>query len=197
MAHPKKNAQPDGSSGTRLIGRRYEILELLGEGGMGQVFRVMDRLTHQQVALKKILTPTAKGVPRPGVASRRGLALDQTMQGQPGPIPEAGFDKTAAPTPVRWEEPSNRSESAGRRLSLTQEFQTLATMRHPNIINVLDFSFDEEQQPYFTMELLEDAQQLWTAAPVGELKLQIELLVQLLRAVAYLHRRGILHRVPN
>ncbi len=43
-----------------LLGGRFEIIELLGEGGMGQVFKAMDRALDEQVALKFV---------RPGLAN--------------------------------------------------------------------------------------------------------------------------------
>ena len=49
-------------------------------------------------------------------------------------------------------------------LSLAQEFKFLASLRHPNIISVFDYGFDSERRPYFTMELLEEAQTLREAA---------------------------------
>lgn len=78
--------------------------------------------------------------------------------------------------------------------ALAQEFRTLATLRHPNIISVLDYGFDAQQKPYFTMELLEDAQPLQRFAADAPFAVRIELLLQLLRALKYLHRRGIIHR---
>ena len=39
-------------------------------------------------------------------------------------------------------------------LALTHEFKLLASLRHPHIISVLDYGFDADHQPYFTMELL-------------------------------------------
>src|SRR5688572_13971244 len=42
-------------------------------------------------------------------------------------------------------------------LALAQEFKTLASLRHPHIISVLDYGFDEVRQPYLTMELLKNA----------------------------------------
>jgi eukaryotic-like serine/threonine-protein kinase len=38
------------------------------------------------------------------------------------------------------------------RIAFSDEFLTLASLRHPNIISVLDYGF-EDKQPYFTMEL--------------------------------------------
>ena len=38
-----------------LIGGRYELLNRLGAGGMGEVFRSRDRLTEEIVALKRAL----------------------------------------------------------------------------------------------------------------------------------------------
>ncbi|MGB0386033.1 MAG: tetratricopeptide repeat protein, partial [Ardenticatenaceae bacterium] len=80
------------------------------------------------------------------------------------------------------------------RLALAQEFQTLATLRHPHIISVLDYGFGQDGQPYFTMTLLEAPQTIVEAAQNLDLTSKIGLIQQMLQALAYLHRRGILHR---
>lgn len=80
------------------------------------------------------------------------------------------------------------------RLALANEFQTLASLHHPNIIGVLDYGFDEDRQPFFTMEYLQDARTLVEAGCAAPIEVQVDLLFQVLQALTYLHRRGIVHR---
>ena len=92
-------------------------------------------------------------------------------------------------------EPDRADEIA---LKLAQEFQTLASLRHPNVISVLDYGFDTDEdgkrQIYYTMELLDDSRSILQAGQGKSLAEQVDLLVGLLQALTYLHRRGILHR---
>src|SRR4051812_21003911 len=139
---------------TDLIGKRYQLLDKLGAGGMGVVYRATDRLTGQTVALKQVIPST--------------------------------IDPDTAPTIYLGKESSFQ-------LALAQEFRTLASLRHPNIISVLDYGFDQTRQPYFTMDLLENAVTINEAAVGLPLAEKIDLIIQTLRALTYLHRRAILH----
>ncbi|MEM7802185.1 MAG: protein kinase, partial [Chloroflexota bacterium] len=80
------------------------------------------------------------------------------------------------------------------RLAHANEFQTLAGLRHPHIISVLDYGFDSERQPYFTMTYLPEAETILEAGKDRSLNHKLELVQQLLQALTYLHRRGVLHR---
>jgi serine/threonine protein kinase/tetratricopeptide (TPR) repeat protein len=135
-----------------VIGRRYRLLETLGRGGMGTVYRADDLLTGETIALKQVSQAQA--------------------------IPAHLSDE----------------DSAGLRLALAQEFKVLSSLRHPNIIGVLDYGFDHQRQPYFTMQLMANAQTILEAGKNQPTDFQIGLLVQLLQALVYLHRRGVLHR---
>ena len=129
-----------------VLGARYQLLNELGHGGMGTVYRALDRLSGRVVTLKRML----------GVSKS-----------------DASFGAFCG--------------------ALAREFQLLASLRHPNITNVLDYGFDEDRAPYFTMDLEESAQTIIDASRGAALAVQIDLLVQVLRALAYLHRLGIVH----
>lgn len=79
------------------------------------------------------------------------------------------------------------------RASLAREFKLASTLRHPNIVQMLDYGFDESHEPYFTMELLQSPRTLLEACADRSLEYRLDLFVQMLQALAYVHRRGIIH----
>lgn len=80
------------------------------------------------------------------------------------------------------------------RISLSHEFQTLAGLRHPNVIGVLDYGFDEKRQPFFTMTLLENPKSVLGASLDASAVEKIRFLIEILQALTYVHHQGILHR---
>ena len=79
-------------------------------------------------------------------------------------------------------------------LALATEFRVLAGLRHPHIVPVLDYGFDAARVPYYTMTLLEDAQPFIEYGKSADEATKTRLMVELLQALIYLHRRGIIHR---
>src|SRR6185295_8653673 len=70
----------------------------------------------------------------------------------------------------------SKAEGINNLLAIANEFRTLASLRHPNIVSVLDYGFDEDHQPYFTMDLEENASTILEAGDGEPLAVQIELL---------------------
>src|SRR5205823_13274746 len=89
---------------------------------------------------------------------------------------------------------ASKADSSTHLLALAGEFRTLSSLRHPNIISVLDYGFDEARKPYFTMEYLPNAKTIVEAGREQTRQQHLVLIIQMLQALVYLHRRGILHR---
>lgn len=102
-------------------------------------------------------------------------------------VPAGTADSQPVPTPTQFE------LSSDPRVTLAREFQAMSTLRHPHILNVIDYGF-ADGQPYFTMELLENAATILEYGQPLPLADKVTLLVQMLQALIYLHRRGLIHR---
>jgi tetratricopeptide (TPR) repeat protein/tRNA A-37 threonylcarbamoyl transferase component Bud32 len=127
--------------------------------------------------------------------------LDKLDEGSTGDVYRA-FDRLTGQTVAikqvtpQLKPSTSFEETMDLRLSLAHEFETLASLRHPNIIDVLDYGFDltEDKRPYIVMTLIENPQTILQAAQGKPLETKVDLLMQMLQALAYIHRRGILHR---
>lgn len=178
------------NSTTNLIANRYELLEVIGQGGMGVVYRSLDHLTQDFVALKKMIRP-AKSFDEQ--TDQLGTTIAALGESETIDFSLADTKEVMAST-VDVGELDFASTLGRLRLTITREFQTLARLRHPHIISVLDYGFDTSQQPFFTMQLLEKPKNLVEAAIDLSVPERVELIMQVLEALSYLHRCGIIHR---
>src|SRR6266853_6486010 len=127
---------------------RYEIREILGEGGMGIVSRAFDPVMRREVAVKTIRDSQDKAV----------LEL------------------------------------------FKRECAVLASMTHPNIVEIFDIGETEEggaRRPYFVMPLLK-GETLQKLIETSSRRLTVERSVQIIgqagRGLQAAHEQGLVHR---
>ena len=128
---------------------RYQILAMLGQGGMGAVYRAWDARLKIPVALKELQ-------PQPDLDRQ---ALERLRQ------------------------------------QFEQEATVLARLKHPHLVGVTDF-FREGQNDYLVMEFVQGeslAARIGREGPLAE-KYVLYWAHQLLQALAYCHREGVIHR---
>lgn len=74
------------------------------------------------------------------------------------------------------------------------EFQLLAALDHPGIIDVYNFGWSAAGRPFITMQFLDGAIDIVSANQGKSQQQKLQLLWQMFEALAYLHSRDILHR---
>jgi serine/threonine protein kinase len=132
-----------------IVGDRYKVVRLLGQGGMGAVYRAWDTRLNRPVALKEM-------------------------------IPQIGLDA---------------SMLAQLRQQFEQEAQILATLTHPGLVRVTDY-FSWSENEYLVMDFVEGESLADRISREG-VQSEVQVLTwagQLLDALAYCHREGVIHR---
>ena len=124
---------------------KYTILEVIGRGGMGTVYRARDTVIGRDVAIKVIAEHVAS---IPNVKER--------------------FHQEAV--------------SAGR-------------LTHEHIMTIFDVG-ENEGRPFLVMELLDgrDLRSTFDSGDVLTFERKLEISLQICRALAYAHARGVVHR---
>ena len=122
----------------------YVVQALLGQGGMGEVYRARDTRLNRDVALK-VLPPAF-------------------------------------------------ADDVDRRARFQREAQAIATLSHPNIVNIFDTGV-EQQRVYVVIELLE-GETLRERLGRGALPVRktLEYAVQIARGLGAAHDKGLVHR---
>ena len=132
----------------KKLADRYEVREILGQGGMGLVYRAYDTVVRREVAVKTILD-----IPDPA-----SLQL------------------------------------------FYKECDVLASMSHPNIVEIFDIGeFEEEgkKKPYFVMPLLPGTTLDHFIRKAGHrltVERTVEIISQTCRGLQAAHERGLVHR---
>ena len=132
-----------------IVGERYRVVRLLGQGGMGAVYRAWDTRLNRPIALKEM-------------------------------IPQVGLDA---------------SMLAQLRDQFEQEAQTLGTLTHPSLVRVTDY-FSWNNNVYLVMDFVEGeslAELIYREGAQSEAQV-LAWAEQLLDALAYCHKQGVLHR---
>jgi len=132
----------------RKLAGRYEVRQVLGQGGMGLVYRAYDTVVRREVAVKTILD-----------------------------IPDA----------------------ASLQL-FYKECDVLASMSHPNIVEIFDigeFEEDGKKKPYFVMPLLPGSTLEYFIRKARHrltVERTIDIVSQTCRGLQAAHERGLVHR---
>src|SRR5579863_7768336 len=147
-AHPPGARTMENPTSPKKLAGRYEVRQILGQGGMGLVYRAYDTVVRREVAVKTILD-----IPDPA-----SLQL------------------------------------------FYKECDVLASMSHPNIVEIFDIGeFEEEgkKKPYFVMPLLPGTT-LDTFIRKASYRLTVERAVEIIaqtcRGLHAAHERGLIHR---
>jgi eukaryotic-like serine/threonine-protein kinase len=132
----------------RKLAGRYEVRQILGQGGMGLVYRAYDTVVRREVAVKTILD-----IPDPA-----SLQL------------------------------------------FYKECDVLASMSHPNIVEIFDIGeFEEEgkKKPYFVMPLLPGTTLEYFIRKASHrlsVERTVDIISQTCRGLQAAHERGLIHR---
>jgi serine/threonine-protein kinase len=138
----------DTPSSPRKLAGRYEVKQILGQGGMGLVYKAYDPVVRREVAVKTILD-----IPDPA-----SLQL------------------------------------------FYKECDVLASMSHPNIVEIFDigeFEEDGKKKPYFVMPLLPGTTLDYFIRKASHrltVERTVDIMSQACRGLQAAHERGLIHR---
>jgi serine/threonine protein kinase/Flp pilus assembly protein TadD len=151
----------------------YRLLERIGAGGMGEVYRALDTRLEREVALKLV--------------SESYLGVGSGSASPPG-------------TPRPHDTPGHVTPHSGAHLSherFLREARSAATLNHPNVCAIHDTG-EQDGRPYLVMELLRGVTLKQYMARAGGKGLipgeVISFSQQAAAALAAAHAKGIIHR---
>ena len=86
--------------------------------------------------------------------------------------------------------PDGTDTDSEARVSLARAFRELASLRHPNLVGLLDFGFSHDGAPYLVLDQQDAGVELSLAVRQTPRR-TLDYLVQILRGLGYLHRHRI------
>src|SRR6202167_4928154 len=150
----------------------YRLIEKIGAGGMGEVYRVLDTRLEREVALKLV-----------------SVSYLSSDVGSGSPL-----------TPQSHDTPGQATPHSGSHVSherFLREARSAATLNHPNVCAIYDTG-EQDGRPYLVMELLRGETLKRYLLKAGGKGLSPEEVVafaqQAAAALAAAHAKGIIHR---
>ena len=146
-------APPAPTASSDSVGGRYRIVERIGEGGMGLVYKVVHSELNKTFALKVIM---------PSAATNNKDGRDDTPQ---------------------------------LRQQFFREARMASSLRHPNIVDVVDFGEDTALGSFMVMEFVDGKPLVNALHEEGKLapRVACEIAYQVAEALNYIHQNDIIH----
>ena len=174
----KDNVEPDpGPAMPERIARRYAVHGLLGQGGFGAVYEAYDEVEERKVAVKLIRWDAATD-------TRFTRSQDSSRGAESRSGPRRYATRSFGP-------PSTHGGDLAQ--AFKDEFRLLTQLHHPNLAAVHDFGrCADSDSLYFTQELV-DGVELTAFFKGATREIIVEVVVQLARALDYIHALGLVH----
>lgn len=159
-----------------LLANRYKIIDKIGEGGMGIVWRVYDTVEQREVALKQFYKK-----------EDTEISATQKEKVTPETIEATQTDRVDISTMT-----TGTTEEA---LHFKQEFRTMVKLKHPNTVNVFDYGVLENGDDYITMEIV-PGKELQDILKERQLDFEeiYRILIQTCQVLNFIHSRLMVHR---
>ncbi len=162
------------------VAGRYRVEGLLGKGGFGAVYEAHDELEDRKVAVKLIRRDVASD-PR----------LTQAYDSSQHAI--ADLSRVVRRHATRSFGPPSTHGGDNVAQAFKDEFRLLTQLHHPNLAAVYDFGrCGDSDSFYFTQELVE-GEELTEFLRSASREMVVEVMVQLARALDYIHALGLVH----
>lgn len=144
-SHRPEFLTPSDLNNGKLVAGRYRILEQIGEGGMGVVFKARDLSLNRIVAVK--------------ILNVFGMSQSDVIR-------------------------------------FHREAKAASNIKHPNVVQVLDFGLMNSGQPYMIMEFVDGVplSDVISNREFLPVELVLQLLEQICDGMTAVHKQGIVHR---